>query len=83
MFCHCLYSKIGEHTVVVADVFLINERRVRCQTDFYRQKAIISADSGIAQRVSADRLLKESIHGINRVGDVILDGRLGNVPINI
>ncbi len=29
-FSHCLYPKIWEHTVVVADVFLINKRRVRC-----------------------------------------------------
>ncbi len=81
--------------------FFNNPKVTCCQSEFYRQEAVILANLGIghlsvpacrvrdadrciaqAGRVSADRFfLRESIHGGDWVGDVIIDGRREGIVI--
>ena len=50
-------GEIWEHAVVTAAVFTIIGRRMRCQTEFHRQMAVVLADLDIRQRLTFRRFL--------------------------
>jgi hypothetical protein len=62
----------------MADVFSIIGRRMHCQTEFHRQRAIALAGLDIGQQLGFPGFyIKIGIQGATRIGDAVIGGRFG------